>query len=564
MTMKIQTFFFVLVLFCTSFLAVADDVTIYGTVRSKEDRSSSAKQLSQQFVPDAKVMLFFNNITGKNFNNIAGNKPLETKTNEIGEFDFTFSSENVKSITILAVAPDRKFMGRFPMNEEQYRTKRRNNIYLNRDFFSVTGIVKDSQGNPVADAFICHNPRGSQNDYTYTDTNGRFELLTPQEDNLNTIYAVKPGAGITFDNKFLHKNKSRDEQYQHFSQPIELILKKPQHLILNIVNKEGQPVAGCKIVPVLFWNSTNGGTLIPLTYTTNEKGTAEIDWIPTEPFTDSNGNEVWNGTLSPFCLFVRPPQENEQEESLRYTTCHIDVRTLNGAVDILEKQFVLPYKSVVTVKIANPFENETTLPAITVFYNQNYWAPVKKLTNNSEFTLQSVQGTVYTIQCEPNLADLVFPTIYESKFKNETEKDELAVTLQRGTLVRVKLTDEVDGTAQWIWSVGDGITLRLANIQYNDSIPLNGLYHVILERTKKAKDEKQKLTELQFYLPPGKYELSAKKAKVLSTKRVSTFREEHILAPPMDIVWDENPKQFTVTNEKEIEIEFKILEKNKP
>jgi hypothetical protein len=240
----------------------------------------------------------------------------------------------------------------------------------------------------------------------------------------------------------------------------------------------------------------------------------------------------------------------------RYTKCHIDVRTLNGAI---ERKVVLPYESVVTVKIVNPFENETTLPNIVVFYNQIYWASARILTNNPEFTLRSVPGVVYTIQCEPNIANTVFPTIYESKFKSETEKDELTITLQRGTLVRVKLTDEVDGTAQWIVSNGNGILLRLANVQYSDSISLNGLRNVIREMKKKAKDEK--LTELQFYLPPGKYELSAKRSTVLGTKRISTFREDNIPAPPMNIIWDENPKQFTITDEKEINIEFKILEK---
>jgi hypothetical protein len=524
---------------------LAEELTVYGVVRAKRDRQNLS--VGQPKIVGAKVQLFFD----------PPKTPLETTTNELGECEFTFELEGIKSIWFWVVAPDRKSMRRASLNEKQYRVRVRHDLALITDFYSVTGTVKDWQGNPVAGAFIGSNRR-PQSDYTYTDNEGRFELLTHKGDNLTIIYAVKSGAGIACDNLFFHKNKTRDEQYQHFSQPIELMMKKPQHLTVNVVNREGQPLAGCKIEPRLFWSNT-GGIQIPLTYTTDEKGMAEIDWVPTELFTDSDGNEVG---FHPFVFLVHPSQEEEQGKSSRYISCYIDVRELNGAT---ERKAVLPYKSVTMVKIVNPFEEKAALPNIDVFNMDavnkigGFYSAPWHVINKPEFILQSKPETAYTIQCQPNITNAVFPTIYEFKLKNETEKDELAITLQRGTLVRVKLTDEVDGTAQWLWSVGDGITPRLENIQYENSIPLVGICQVIQEMQKKTNGEK--LTELQFYLPPGKYELSAKESYSLGTKRISTFREDHIPAPPMTITWDENPKQFTITDEKEINIEFKILEK---
>ncbi|MDR3198308.1 MAG: hypothetical protein LBU34_10620, partial [Planctomycetaceae bacterium] len=129
--LNIKRVIFIVLFLWTATSVIAEELTVYGKVRTQKNRPNPSVT-EQKIIVGAKVLLFFD----------PSRTPLETTTNEIGECEFTFETEGVKSIRIWTVAPDRKSMRQITLNEKQYRIRIRHDIALFHEFYSVTGTVK--------------------------------------------------------------------------------------------------------------------------------------------------------------------------------------------------------------------------------------------------------------------------------------------------------------------------------------------------------------------------------------------------------------------------------------
>ncbi len=156
----------------------------------------------------------------------------------------------------------------------------------------VTGTVVDSQGQPVADAWVSgewENPFL----WTKTDSEGRFERYRFDHNymsDISPLYAVKDGVGAYAMNAPMFNKDQKDPG----DGPFTLKLSKGKPISVRVVDDEGNPLEGISVAPSHFstdyrytkevWSWNTSGIKNFWRKKTDVKGMVTFDSLPTEGY----------------------------------------------------------------------------------------------------------------------------------------------------------------------------------------------------------------------------------------------------------------------------------------
>ncbi|MGL6225517.1 MAG: M56 family metallopeptidase [Thermoguttaceae bacterium] len=256
----------------------------------------------QEPVPGTKVWIMTRNGMGERF---IGEKPFVTDAE--GKFTFEINEKLLQeglSYSFEFVGPDGTKMG-----GRQWDSAKKNGCFEepilalsnNRPVRLITGTVVDASDKPIQGAWVGGRSgnNGGQDCAMFgeTDEKGHFQFSFSNSyhwaENLAHIYAIKPGVGMTVlktgENDSPQEEK-RDDSQPLFNGPFHLKLDESQTVTVRVVDEEGNPLAGCRVMSSINRDGPEGGfaltgdsngfrpaELIP---TTNATGEVQLNWIP--------------------------------------------------------------------------------------------------------------------------------------------------------------------------------------------------------------------------------------------------------------------------------------------
>ena len=154
---------------------------------------------------------------------------------------------------------------------------------------TVTGVVVDPAGKPVSDVEVVLAARRPADESvptlarTMTDVRGAFRLEVDRQrlkgiGPVRVIWAYRPGRTVAIQRTELTGNGALP--------PVRLTLAEPLKRTLTILDPEGRPLAGVRLVPLLFGINGRACSSLPttwlerLTVATGADGVATLPYLP--------------------------------------------------------------------------------------------------------------------------------------------------------------------------------------------------------------------------------------------------------------------------------------------
>ncbi|MCO6048134.1 hypothetical protein NG895_29925 [Aeoliella sp. ICT_H6.2] len=139
--------------------------------------------------------------------------------------------------------------------------------------------VVDESGTPVGDATVLLQSSFRDVFRGTTDQQGRAALRVPHSAPRQTIVAMKPGLGLDYF-AFTYPGMPKTDPNllpPTHDEPIELVLNGSREVIVEVVDQDGNPLAGAKVYPWLYLKPDKGADLnlsgMPeFQYTTDDSG----------------------------------------------------------------------------------------------------------------------------------------------------------------------------------------------------------------------------------------------------------------------------------------------------
>lgn len=135
---------------------------------------------------------------------------------------------------------------------------------------TITGIVTDTEGKPVADAFVLGISSFSETARTQTDDEGRFSFSFPDDTVLDIVVALKDGLGMdyiwtmespTTTEYRLFGRDGDPSQRKKSDGPFELKLDGARPVRLKLVDENGKPIPGIEVYPWYFTKNSRPNDL---------------------------------------------------------------------------------------------------------------------------------------------------------------------------------------------------------------------------------------------------------------------------------------------------------------
>jgi beta-lactamase regulating signal transducer with metallopeptidase domain len=221
-----------------------------------------------------------------------GDEPQPVATSDAkGRFELRIAHNKWKSLTLTARANEGKLIGTLRLPGEEPALEESQLKITLAPAREIPVRVVDGTGQPVAGAlagvFAGHRDAAA----AATNAQGTAMLLIPAGDEVQQVYAVKPGVGLDYRSFVLPRQSLGDRQAKKPEFPkegITLTLDGVRPLQVTLSTTDGQPIRDAKAYVWLLQKPGEANELNLSFLTrrpqfrrqTNERGSLTFDWIP--------------------------------------------------------------------------------------------------------------------------------------------------------------------------------------------------------------------------------------------------------------------------------------------